>query len=161
MEDLSDNGSEGERRGSITWWRREGNSYWLAATIISRFDTNRNGRLEVTEVKELGMPVGQIDINLDGELSREEMYSYLEPIQKKSVMTEGVPGWFFELDANDDGQIAMSEFTEWTDEKMAEFKSFDMNEDALLTINEITRAKTLMGEASQIEQQKSYHPVKP
>ena len=77
-------------------------------------------------------------------------------------MTEGVPGWFFELDANDDGQIAMSEFaTEWTDEKMAEFKSFDMNEDALLTINEITRAKTLMGEASQIEQQKSYHPVKP
>ena len=61
-------------------------------------------------------------------------------------MTEGVPGWFFELDANDDGQIAMSEFaTEWTDEKMAEFKSFDMNEDALLTINEITRAKSLMG----------------
>ena len=141
-------GSEGEREEDRSmWWRRGGNSYWLAATIISRFDTNRNGRLEVTEVKELGMPVGQIDINLDGELSREEMYSYLEPIQKEvGEMTEGVPGWFFELDANDDGQIAMSEFaTEWTDEKMAEFKSFDMNEDALLTINEITRAKTLMG----------------
>ena len=78
-------GSEGEREEDRSmWWRRGGNSYWLAATIISRFDTNRNGRLEVTEVKELGMPVGQIDINLDGELSREEMYSYLEPIQKRS-----------------------------------------------------------------------------
>jgi len=137
----------GEREDRTEWWRRGGNSYWLAATIVSRFDTNRNGRLEVLEVKELGMPVGQIDIDRDGELSREEMFAYLEPIQKEvGELTEGVPGWFFELDANDDGQVSMSEFaSEWTNEKMAEFQAFDLNQDALLTMDEITRSKTLMG----------------
>jgi subtilisin-like proprotein convertase family protein/Ca2+-binding EF-hand superfamily protein len=132
---------------SSSWWRRGGNSFWLAATIISRFDVNRNGRLEVQEAKELGMPVGQIDINRDGELSRDEMFAYLEPIQKEvGEMTEGIPGWFFELDSNQDGQIAMSEFmTEWNEEKMAEFESFDLNQDALLTMNEILRSKNLMG----------------
>lgn len=141
------NASRGRQEDSSMWWRRGGNSYWLAATIISRFDVNRNGRLEVHEVKELGMPVGQIDVDRNGELTREEMFDYLEPIQKEvGEMTEGVPGWFFELDANDDGQVAMSEFaTEWTDEKMSEFTSFDLNQDALLTIDEVMRAKSLMG----------------
>ena len=141
------NGSRGREEDSSMWWRRGGNSYWLSATIISRFDVNRNGRLEVHEVKELGMPIGQIDVDRDGELTREEMFDYLEPIQKEvGEMTEGVPGWFFELDANDDGQVAMSEFaTDWTDEKMSEFTSFDLNQDALLTIDEVMRAKTLMG----------------
>lgn len=141
------NASRARQEDSSMWWRRGGNSYWLAATIISRFDVNRNGRLEVHEVKELGMPVGQIDVDRNGELTREEMFDYLEPIQKEvGEMTEGVPGWFFELDANDDGQVAMSEFaTEWTDEKMSEFTSFDLNQDALLTIDEVMRAKSLMG----------------
>lgn len=137
-----------ERKEDRTeWWRRGGSHYWLSATIVSRFDTNRNGRLEVSEAKEMGMPVGQIDINRDGEISRDEMLTYLEPLQKElGEMTEGVPGWFFELDANGDGQVAMVEFaSDWTSEKMAEFQSFDLNRDALLTVGELTRSKSLMG----------------
>ena len=142
-----DRSSWEEKEDQSQWWRRGGSSYWLSATIVSRFDANRNGRLEVSEVNELGLPVGQIDIDRDGEVSREEMFNYLDPIQKEvGEMTDGVPGWFFELDSNEDGQISMAEFTtEWTVEKMNEFEALDLNRDALLTLNEITKAKSLMG----------------
>lgn len=134
-------------REDSRWWRRGGTGYWLSASLLERFDANRNGRLEVHEAKELGMPVGQIDIDRDGELTREELYAYLAPLQEEAgEMTEGVPGWFFELDENRDRQVSMSEFaTEWTTEKMQQFRSYDLNSDSLLTLGEITRAKSLMG----------------
>ncbi len=71
-----------ERRGESEWWRQRGNSHWLTASVLSRFDANRNGRLEVQEAQSLGIPSGQIDVDRDGELSRSELHSLLDQMQR-------------------------------------------------------------------------------
>ena len=121
--------------------RRSGNR--LAGEIMGRFDANRNGRLEYREAERLGIPAGKIDSDFNGELSRDELYAYLEGVQKKALAAlEGVPNWFTELDKNRDGQVAMAEFTtEWTDAKFQEFSSYDANRDGLLTANEVSQSK--------------------
>jgi len=138
---------EEERRDNSHWWRRGGTRYWLTATILGRFDANKNGRLESREAQSLGIPLGQIDVDRDGELSRDELHSYLTDMQEEAGdLTEGLPGWFYELDANRDGQVAMTEFTtDWTDEKFQEFALFDRNGDGLLTASEASQSKALVG----------------
>ncbi|MDB4494493.1 proprotein convertase P-domain-containing protein [Pseudomonadales bacterium] len=137
---------EPKRQDSSQWWRR-GSQYYLTATVLGRFDKNRNGRLEKDETVSLGFPPGKIDLNRDGELSREELHAYLLELQEEiGDLGEGLPGWFFELDENRDEQIAMVEFaTEWTAEKIAEFTSYDGNGDGLLTASEVLNAKALVG----------------
>jgi subtilisin-like proprotein convertase family protein len=128
------------------WWRR-GSTAWLSSSVLERFDTNRNWRLESHESKELGLPVGQIDLNLDGELSRDELQAYLEPLQEEAgSLTEGIPGWFYELDANRDRQVSLSEFTvDWSEQKMQEFATLDLNSDGLLTSEEVANSQRMMG----------------
>jgi subtilisin-like proprotein convertase family protein len=137
---------EPNRQESSQWWRR-GSQYYLTATVLGRFDKNRNGRLEKDETVSLGFPPGKIDIDRDGVLSREELHAYLLELQEEiGDLGEGLPGWFFELDENRDDQIAMIEFTtEWTNEKIAEFASYDGNGDGLLTASEVLNAKALVG----------------
>jgi subtilisin-like proprotein convertase family protein len=128
------------------WWRR-GSSAWLSSSVLERFDANRNGRLESHESKEIGLPVGQIDLNLDGELSRDELQAYLEPLQDEAgSLTEGIPGWFYELDTNRDRQVSLSEFTvDWSEQKMQEFTTLDLNSDGLLTAEEVANSQRMMG----------------
>ncbi|MFK8112107.1 MAG: proprotein convertase P-domain-containing protein [Rubripirellula sp.] len=141
----ADNGNE--RRDDSQWWRRGGSSHWLTATLMGRFDLNKNGRLEATEALATGMPTSQIDANRDGELTRDELHAHVARLQDDAGdPSSGIPGWFYELDANRDRQVSMSEFTEeWSDEKLAEFASIDANQDGLLTSAEVTRSKTMMG----------------
>jgi len=50
---------------------------------------------------------------------------------------EGLPGWFNLRDADRDGQVAMAEYaSSWTDAKAAEFQSFDLNGDGIITPKE-------------------------
>lgn len=134
------------RRDDSSWWRR-GNRYYLTATILGRFDSNKNGRLEPDEASNIGFDTGAIDVDRNGELSREELHEYLTALQDEvGDLEDGLPGWFFELDANRDEQVAMSEFTEeWTQEKIEEFTSIDLNQDGLLTAGEVLRAKSMVG----------------
>lgn len=136
-----------ERREDSHWWRRGGTRYWLTATILGRFDANKNGRLESHESQSLGIPTSEIDVDRDGELSREELHSFLTEMQREAGdIAEGLPGWFYELDANRDQQVAMAEFTtEWTDEKLQEFSLIDRNGDGLLTASEAAQSKALVG----------------
>ncbi len=129
-------------------WRRGGSETWLASSVLSRFDANRDGRLEASEAQALGIPIGTMDIDRDGALSRQELQSYLEAMQEEAGGDEaqGLPGWFYELDTDRDGQISMAEFTtDWTEEKFAEFTSLDKNEDGLLTSAEVVLSKSMMG----------------
>ena len=129
------------------WWRSGGSSYWLTASMIGRFDTNRNGRLESNEAKELGLPIGSIDVDRDGEVTRDELFQYTQGLQDAAGDPgEGLPGWFFELDKNRDDQVTMPEFSdEWTEQRIQEFSLLDSNGDGLLTANEIRNSKALMG----------------
>jgi Ca2+-binding EF-hand superfamily protein/subtilisin-like proprotein convertase family protein len=135
---------EPESRG---WWRRGGSETWLTASLLGRFDANRDGKLEMNESKEIGLPFGVIDIDRNGELSRDELQTYLTELQDEAgAEVAGIPGWFYELDADRDGQVAMAEFTEeWTAEKFNEFTNFDLNEDGLLTARELMQSRAVMG----------------
>ena len=138
---------ETKREDRSQWWRKGGNGYWLTAAVLGRFDDNRNGRLESHESQKLGLPTPQIDIDRNGELSREELHAYLNQVQEENAGEyEGIPGWFYELDLNQDEQVDMSEFAEeWTQEKLDEFISLDSNEDGLLTAFEVAHAKSMVG----------------
>jgi subtilisin-like proprotein convertase family protein/Ca2+-binding EF-hand superfamily protein len=135
-----------ERRGESEWWRQAGNSHWLTASVLSRFDANKNGRLEVQEAQSLGIPSGQIDVDRDGQLSRSELHALLDEMQRAvGDSSNALPGWFYELDENRDGQVAMSEFsTDWTADKVTEFDLLDSNGDGLLTALEVAGSKAMV-----------------
>ena len=137
---------DNNRREESSWWRR-GSRYYLTATILGRFDRNKNGRLEPDEASNIGFDTGAIDVDRNGELSRDELHEYLTALQDEiGDLEDGLPGWFFELDANRDEQVAMSEFTdEWTQDKIDEFTSIDLNQDGLLTASEVLKAKSMVG----------------
>ena len=136
-----------DRRDESQWWRQGGNSFWLTATMMGRFDLNKNGRLEQEEQQTLGMPIAQIDTDRNSEITRDEMHAYLSRLQDEiGDETKGMPGWFFERDLNADRQVSMVEFTEeWTDEKVEEFERLDSNGDGLITSIEMVNSKAMVG----------------
>ncbi len=61
------------------------------------------------------------------------------------TLSDALPGWFYELDENRDGQVAMSEFsTDWTADKVTEFDLLDSNGDGLLTALEVAGSKAMV-----------------
>lgn len=147
----SSDSDDRRRSDESQYWRRGGTRYYLTATVLSRFDLNKNGRLDPQEAAPLGIPSGRIDVDRDGELSRDELYEFFGELQDEvGGLAEPLPGWFYELDANRDQQVAMSEFaTEWTDEKLNEFTALDSNNDGLLTATEVLQAKSMVGGSYQ------------
>ncbi len=139
--------SERSRQDDSRWWMRGGNRTWLTASMISRFDSNRDGRLDTNETVSLGLPVGRIDIDRDGVLTRDELQTYLEQLQDEAGSdAEGIPTWFYERDENRDEQVEMSEFaSEWTDETLEEFVTLDANGDGILTMTEVAQSRAMMG----------------
>ncbi|QDT12822.1 proprotein convertase P-domain-containing protein [Planctomycetes bacterium K23_9] len=136
-----------QRSSRSSYWRNGGSRTYLTASVLSRFDANKNGRLESTEVTSLGIPSGSIDADRNGELTRDELQAYFGELQDQIGDTsEMIPGWFYELDANRNSQIEMLEFTdEWTNEKANEFASYDSNGDGILTSTEVLTSRALVG----------------
>lgn len=145
--DIRPAGKDKKKEDASQWWKKGGSSHWLAAAIMGRFDSNRNGRLEAREAISLQIPMGRIDLNRDGEVTRDELHAHVNQMQKEAGdLTEGLPGWFYELDTDTDGQVAMHEFaTEWSVAKREEFEALDANGDGLLTATEILESTAVMG----------------
>lgn len=145
--------SDKPKSDNSQWWRQGGSSHWLAASMMGRFDSNRNGILETQEAMQMGIPIGKIDENGDGEVTRDELHILISELQDAAGdVTEGLPGWFFELDADRDGQVAMHEFSEeWSLAKREEFLSLDLNGDGLLTDTEVLRSASVVGGSYQQE----------
>ncbi|GIW97744.1 MAG: calcium sensor EFh [Pirellulaceae bacterium] len=129
------------------WWREGGTRYFLTASLLGRFDRNRNGRLESQEAAAMGIPTSRLDLDHDGALSRDELQNYVEELQQQAGdLTEGLPGWFYERDADGDRQVSMAEFAkQWDALKMEEFTRLDTNDDGLLTAQEVLRSRAAVG----------------
>jgi len=136
-----------KREDRSQWWRKGGTDFWLTAAVFGRYDENKNSLLDLSETEKLGIPITKIDLDRNGEVTREELHVYMANLQMQSgEAIEGMPGWFYELDSDRDGQVAMAEFTdEWTEEKSAEFATLDRNRDGLLTAIEVSSAKSQVG----------------
>ncbi|MCM2372680.1 proprotein convertase P-domain-containing protein [Aporhodopirellula aestuarii] len=126
---------------------RGGTTQWLSASIMGRFDLNRNGKLEREESARLGMPVAEMDLDRNGEISREELHQHLEQVQEEvGGLNEGIPGWFYERDIDRDNQVSLAEFApEPTPETIAEFVSWDANDDGLITTAELMGLRAAVG----------------
>jgi subtilisin-like proprotein convertase family protein len=137
----------GQKRGSSRSRTSRGSSAYLAASLLNRFDANRNGQLEMNESLSLGVPVGRVDLNQDGSLTRDELLAYLSAQQEQiGPLIEGLPDWFYELDKNRDEQVSMGEYTqEWTEAKFKEFTKWDHNGDGFVTVAEVLQSETVSG----------------
>jgi subtilisin-like proprotein convertase family protein/Ca2+-binding EF-hand superfamily protein len=145
-----------------SYWRRGGRRYYLTSSVLDRFDLDKNGRLDAKEAVVLGIPMGRIDVDRDGELSRSELYEYLGELQDEvGPAAELLPGWFYEMDVNRDDQVAMSEFaSEWTDARLQEFQSLDINGDGLLIASEVLKSKSVVGGGYQSREAEMLPPGK-
>ena len=137
--------SRKRRTDDSQWWRQGGSSFWLTASLMSRFDANRNGRLEVEETASLGIPASKIDLDGDGEILRDELFPLIKLMQDKAGdMTTGLPGWFYEVDENRDKQVSLAEFAA-VSRRLSEFRLLDANGDGLLTVKEASAAESIVG----------------
>ena len=143
-----------DRRNDSQWWRQGGSTHWLTASLMGRFDANRNGRLEASESLSLNIPLAKVDVDRDGELTRDELHAHITSLQEAAGdVTEGVPGWYFEYDTDQDGQVSLYEFrqAERSETSFEQFSVLDLNEDGFLTTNEVLRSKAVVGGAYRNE----------
>ena len=131
-------GSEGSSRSSR----------YLAYSVMSRYDRNRNGQLEENEWLATGIDRGEVDLDRDGIITRDELdaWIYRSMDGRANDLSDVLPTWFFDRDFNGDGQISMAEFADhWNDEKVREFERLDADGDGFLTVREMLQAKSIVG----------------
>ncbi|MBM4090844.1 MAG: hypothetical protein FJ276_15685, partial [Planctomycetes bacterium] len=123
--------------------------WYLARTVIDRYDADRSGELEQSEWRGLGRNATRADTNRNGRIDVRELATWLHSQEQKQAGagTLGLPDWFHDRDLNSDGQVALSEFAdELTDAKIAEFRVHDLNGDGFITSSEyLDSLRTLSG----------------
>ncbi|EAQ78879.1 hypothetical protein DSM3645_27403 [Blastopirellula marina DSM 3645] len=143
----------GDRRGSDD----KGDIRENAKALLKQHDKNGNGYLEKDEW--FKSDLGNYDKNRDGKISTDELasrissfanrssfassraegqkvetYRFLTPLER---LPKGLPDWFNNNDADEDGQIHMSEYSVvWSDSKADEFAKYDLNGDGFITAKE-------------------------
>ena len=116
------------------------------------FDRNKDGKLTVSElaVRYARRRVGEEEARearRDDDRRRDQGRGSDDPPDvyngRKSYRVvsgreiEGLPGFFTDKDANQDGQVTMAEFaTQWNDETLAEYFKSDLNSDGVITAAE-------------------------
>ncbi len=120
-------------------------SWHLADTLMRRHDRDRDGFLDASERRSMGLHSLAADTNRDYLISRRELAVWLadQQLERTRILPPELPAWFFELDRDGDGQVSMAEFAndeEWTEEKLAEFMAYDTNNDGFIEPAEVLRA---------------------
>ncbi len=130
-------------------------SRYLAYSLMRRYDRNRNGRLEENEWLATGIERGQVDLDRDGDIARDELdaWIYRSMDDRANDLSDVLPEWFYDRDVDADGQISMAEFAdEWDDETIQEFERLDADSDGYLTAREMLQAKSVVGGSFASEQ---------
>ena len=120
----------------------------ITINILQQYDRNQDRSLSEWERRSLGIQTADADLDADGELDFRELdrWVFRQIDQKVNDLSEIMPDWFFEKDANRDGQIEMAEFAqEWTSEQLLEFETLDSNQDGVITTTEMLAAKSVVG----------------
>ena len=67
--------------------------------------------------------------------------SYKWKTVKERLQAKGLPDWFLKkMDAS--GQILMADFTDkWTDEQVKAFQKYDLNNDGVITPDEVLKVE--------------------
>ncbi len=70
-------------------------------------------------------------------------YRFLSATER---LPEGLPDWFKDRDANQDGQVSMAEYSSyWSDSKAREYLHYDLNDDGIVTPGECLSAASNPG----------------
>lgn len=131
-----------------------------AEGLFKNYDKNKDGRLSKDELGEMRRPPKNADANKDGFVDKNEL---IASVTRKSGGSGGSASSsagkasaaldskrrspkktynesdsvFGGRDANNDGQLQMSEYTEqWTQELVEEFRGKDINDDGVITAKE-------------------------
>ncbi|MBN2475247.1 MAG: proprotein convertase P-domain-containing protein [Pirellulales bacterium] len=143
------NGEDQQRRREAERGRQDyyaNREVWrLAETLVGRYDANRNGVIDGSELENAGIPAAA-DADGRGRVDRRELALWLAERSAKMSrqLPAGLPDWFARRDANGDGQVVMAEFAEeWTEDKATEFAKYDLDEDGILMPDECVRATTV------------------
>lgn len=126
----------------------------MAYDLVSRYDRNQDYSLDAFERKDLGINITDADSDVDGLLSFRELDGWLfrQIGEEENDLTDVLPDWFFERDANQDGQLELAEFTtEYSPSDIKQFESMDSNDDGLLTDLELANAKSVVGGSYAVE----------
>ncbi len=121
----------------------------LTGSILFRHDLNRNGILERSEWPKVGRRISRADADRNSEVDRDELLEWLsQQVQASSEnVSDSLPGWFYELDSNQDGQVSMAEFaTDWDSEKAYRFLGYDANGDGFISGPESLLANRTVGQ---------------
>ena len=119
-------------------------SWHLADELMRRHDRDRDGYLDASERRSMGLNSLAADTNRDYRISRRELAVWLadQQLERSRILPPELPAWFFELDRDGDGQVSMAEFAkdeEWTDERLSEFMAYDANNDGFIEPAEVLR----------------------
>lgn len=142
-----------------------------AEGMLRQYDRDNDGKLSREEWSVMPAQHHSADTNSDGTITAEELSVKLASYAGVSSSTSsgsafsaqgsstgtvrrfrtpaerlpaGLPSWFMEKDANEDGQVMMSEFARsWDDKVAAEFARSDLNGDGIITAKECLKAESL------------------
>ncbi len=97
-------------------------------------DTDGDGQISYAEWREGGrglIEFRKFDLDDDGFLTAEEVLQVL-----KRPLPKGLPPWFKELDTDGDGEITLHQWQE-AGRDVEEFRKYDLDNDGILTADEI------------------------
>ncbi|MSQ94370.1 MAG: hypothetical protein EXR98_07420 [Gemmataceae bacterium] len=126
-------------RGSVTKWDKNGDTF----IDINEFREYFMARILGGDDSQGTRGVASIIIE-EEELDRKPVV-----YRAGGKMPPGMPGWFKEMDIDEDGQIAVWEWRK-AGKSLDEFTSWDINDDGLVTPDEAVRQQTSLNKANGI-----------
>ena len=105
-------------------------------SMLGRLDANDDGRISESEFEGQHQRFDKLDRNGDGIVTRTEMGGRMSDRRARGG------DFFFQADANGDGQVSQSE---WTDQRTRAFDRLDSDRDGYLDRHEFMSARSSRG----------------